>query len=331
MKELERVINNFPTQLSDGWELADGQKIEGQFNKIIVCGMGGSALPGRILSIIMADLYKSKLVKKYFPVIVSAGYELPPETDTDSLILCLSYSGNTEETLAAYKQARDAEFNIFCLASGGKLKELAQKNATPFLEIPAGVQPRMALGYFIGAILHLLTNSKIFNFEKSVKETAKQLELNLLNLKKQAQKISKSLKNKIPVVYASDNLAVLAMIWKINFNENVKIPAYFNEIPEMNHNEINGFEKLTKDLSVIILKSQTDLPRIGKRMEALAKVLIKKKVAVQIIELVNSPLLLNKLFAAVILSLGICHYLAEEYGIDPIPVPMVEDFKSLIK
>jgi len=330
MSELEQVIQGLPDQLRQGWELADDFKAEGKFKNIVVCGMGGSLKPGRILRLLLTDAFNKKKIKKYFPVILGADYSLPPEATKDSLVLCISYSGNTEETLEVYRQARDAELEIFTFSAGGQLEELAVKNSTPHIKIPRGVQPRMAIGYFMGAILRFLTNSKIIDGEKIISQAADSLEQNLSLLQAEGKKLAMGLKNKIPIIYASSFFAPMAMTWKINFNENVKIPAFFNEIPEMNHNEINGFVQKLADFKILILQDENDHPRIIKRMAVMKQVLEKKGIEVVIINIPQSEDLLYKIMALDLISYSIALHLAQAYGIDPIPVAIVEEFKKLM-
>jgi glucose/mannose-6-phosphate isomerase len=151
--------------------------------------------------------------------------------------------------------------------------------------------------------------------------------LKRLNLENQGKNLAQKLTNKIPIIYASDKFKDIAKIWKIKFNENSKTQAFWNYFPELNHNEMVGFTNLQGNFHIIILKDKEDHPRIQKRMAIITDLLKKKGIEVATIDVLGEDLL-TKIFSTLMLGDWASYYLALEYGIDPTPVEIVEDFKK---
>jgi glucose/mannose-6-phosphate isomerase len=292
--------------------------------KIIVLGMGGSNHATELLQA-QTDLN----------IIAHRNYGLPKLSDKELkefLIIADSYSGNTEEVIDGLKVALNKKLNILVIATGGKLIKLAKTKNLAYIQIPGqGGQPRLGLGWQTRALL------KAVNLTQNLKETevlAKSLKS--IKYQNQGKKLASKLKNKIPVIYASDYNRPLAYNWKIKFNENTKIPAFYNVFPELNHNEMNGFDvinatrKLSADFYFIFLEDKTDPPRVQKRMQITKKLYRSKKLPVITLPLKNQSVW-HKIFSNLILADWTSYYLAKNYGIDPEPVPMVEKFKKLIK
>jgi glucose/mannose-6-phosphate isomerase len=165
-------------------------------------------------------------------------------------------------------------------------------------------------------------------------QTSQALKKATPKLEKSGQAIAKKLSKKIPVVYSSNRMGVVAHIWKIKFNENSKIPAFYNCFPELNHNEMVGYTEIkklgAKNFYTILLQDSTDHPRILKRMDLTAKIIKKSGVGVQIIQMQTGTLLF-KIFSGLLLGDWVSYYLALKQSIDPTPVKMVEEFKKLMK
>lgn len=320
---MRQMILDFPKQFRVGLEAAKNVKVPGKFDAVLICGMGGSALPGDILAMWL-QAYKIGL-----PLCIHRNYGLPYQVDERHLIICISYSGNTEETLSSFEEAWRKKIPLVAISSGGRLAELCQKHKIPFAKIPTGSQPRMALGFQFAALMKILVNCGII---KNGLENISSLEKDLKpqKIKDQGKKLSKKIKGKIPVIYASDRLKSLARIWKIKFNENSKIPAFYNYFPELNHNEITGFENHQEQFSIVILRDRADYPRILRRMELTAQILRKKGLRIDIVDLKGKDIL-YKIFSNILLADWASYYLALEYGVDPTPVKIIEEFKKKLK
>ena len=214
---------------------------------------------------------------------------------------------------------------MLTISSGGKLKELAEKNKISHVLIPSGLPPRFSLGYQLGAIIKVLSNSRLISFSFN-----QQLNINPLKWQKLGQKIAFSLKEKVPVIYSSFANFPLALVWKIKFNENTKIPAFCNYFPELNHNEMVGFSRFNEKFFLIFLMDKNDRKEIKKRMNLTAKILKKKNLKSIFIEMLEiNPL--EKIFNNILLADWVSYYLAQNYKVDPGPVKMVEEFKKLLK
>jgi glucose/mannose-6-phosphate isomerase len=323
---MRQIILDFPKQFEEGLKLAKNIKIEGQFEKVVVSGMGASAWPAEILATWLS----------WSPYIfINRTYNLPPQTNKKTLTIFSSYSGNTEETLTCYQEALKKDLEIATITSGGQLKELCQKNNTPYIEIPTGLVPRLATGYIFTALYSILTNSGLIE-DKSSEIMTMTENLKPAEQEKQGQDLAQKLKGKIPLIYTSDQLKILGYIWKIKFNENSKSPAFANCFPELNHNELEGMSHEKEcpfyDKSIFrcfILKDTNDHPKIQQRMDLTAEILNQNGLSTEIINL-EGETLLERLFSSILLADWISYYLALEYEIDPLITPTIEEFKKRI-
>jgi glucose/mannose-6-phosphate isomerase len=323
-ENLRAVILDFPGQFAVGAKAANDIKVSGNFRSVSISGMGGSALPADVLKTIINE--SAAGVK--FGVHVNRDYSIDTVAEFQSLNFFASYSGNTEETLSSFAEALKKKLPCVCFASGGKLAEESRKNHIPLVMIPSGIQPRYALGYFIGAMLKVLENSNLM--EKQItKLLALEKDLNKKTRKYEnvGKKLAAKIKGKTPVIYANDEFGVLAKIWKIKINENAKTPAFWNVFPEMNHNEMVGFSLPQAKFIAIFLADPGGHPHNIKRMKITAGLLAKKGVATETILMEKAPLM-EKLFSGVVLGDWISYYLALAYGQDPTPVAMVEALKK---
>ena len=319
---LHEIISNLPKQFTQAFDAVDA-KISAETKKIIFCGMGGSALPANLLKTFFS------VTKSNFniPIKISRDYSLPHLIDENWCGFFDSYSGNTEETLSALAEAEQKGMKqIVILAHTGKLKEIAAKKNYTFIEIPDTGQPRLAYGYTIGALLKLFHNSGLnqLDFNQFNEEISQCLSISS-TLEEKGKALAESVKGKIPVVYCSNIWKYVAMVWKINFNENAKTQSFWNVFPELNHNEMVGYTNLVGNYKIIILKDSSDHEQNQKRM-AIFKKLLGDKIDIEIIDLLgDTPF--EKMLSRLLLGLWTSYYLALLYGVDPAPVDLVEAFK----
>lgn len=320
---MRQVIIDSASQLKEGLNLAEKVKVDGDFKNVVVCGIGGSALPVNVLDAI-AD--------SNIPIFAHRDYDLPKQASADSLIICISYSGNTEETLSALEKAISKNLKIVGIASGGKVEEICNKNSIPFVKIPAGIQPRCATGYIVSAVAKVLSNSGVIKdlSEYFIEASNKLSEVNE-QLEKDGENLAKKLLDKMPIVYSSNKFKTIARIWKIKFNENSKTPAFYNYFPELNHNEMVGFSNLKEshNFHFIIIKDKEDNPRNLKRMDLFADLLNKRRAKIDFVNIKEGSMVFQ-VFSALLLGDWTSYYLALEYKVDPTPVEMVEEFKKLM-
>lgn len=320
---MKSVITNFPNQFTynPSIENKDGFRASGPF---IVVGIGGSHLAADLVKTIRPDIQLS----------VHCDYGLPPLSDKDlknSSIVLVSYSGNTEEVVEALNQCLKKKIKPLIISIGGKLGELATEYKLPFIKIPAtGIQPRMAIGYSFKALLKAIGEENILKESTTLAKILKPR-----NLETAGKKIASLIKGRVPVVYGSNRNAAIVYNWKIKFNETGKIPAFSNVLPEMNHNEMTGFDvkSATKALSrlfhFIILVDDEDNERVLTRMEVLEQLYCDRKLAVSVIKFQGKSRL-EKIFSMIILGDWAAFYSAVNYGVESEQVPMVEEFKRTI-
>jgi glucose/mannose-6-phosphate isomerase len=315
---MKGILENFYKQIEVSKKLTEEIKVQGNINKIFILGMGGSALPG--------DLLECYLKDEKIPIFTVKDYNIPKFIDSESLVFVISFSGNTEESISAYREAMKTKAKIITISSGGKLKEIADMNKDIHIKVPSGLQPRQAIGYQFFPVLYILQNSGIITDRtKDIKDTENSLKKDIY--KKSAQEMAAKLQNKIPIIYASTRMKIVAEKWKIGFNENTKTPSFYNVFPELNHNEMNGYINVFGDYFVIIIKDEDDHQRVKKRMK-IFKEIIKDK-GIEVVEMViRGDCHLAKIFSGIYISDWVSYYLALLYGIDPSPVEIVELFKK---
>jgi glucose/mannose-6-phosphate isomerase len=330
------LILDFPNQCKIALDIGKQARIKFEkrdFEKIVFCGLGGSAIG--------ADLVKSYLYfESKLTITVCREYELPAYVDDSTLVFIASYSGNTEETLSAYRQAKEKKSTLIAISSGGTLKEYAQKDNVTFIEIPKGLPPRCALGYLSIIPLSILTKlGLIQDIDTSVNQAVRILEeLEKVNLNpkiSQSDNIAKAvavkLFNKFTVIYApSVHFDICAVRLRGQIAENAKALSSSHLFPEMNHNEIVGWqnpEKLFRNFVVVMLRDKDIHPRVAKRMDITKEIL--KKEDIDIIEIWSrGEGLLSRIFSLIYIGDFISYYLAILYGIDPTPVDRVTYLKN---
>lgn len=329
---MRKIILDSPRQFRTGIEAGQGVTLKpGTLlrwpENIIVCGMGGSALPGDILITLRPlDVFSYK------------SYRLPPQAGNESLIICISYSGNTEETLSSFNEAVSRKLPVISITTGGELAALSKKYGVPCAILPPPlIPPRLALGEMFAALIQVLANHNILGPEISEEVLKVGAFLKSAGFENQGKKLAEKIFEKIPIIYASRRFREIGWIWKNSLNETAKVLAICNYFPELNHNETVGFWKINEmqisneKLYVIILRDPEDShPRILKQMEITKNLIEKEGVKVEIIDMAGETML-ERIFSSVILGFWTAYWLAIKYKIDPTPVKMVEEFKRRLK
>ena len=325
---LRQIILDFPKQFPLGMEAAEKIKIAGPFDKIAICGMGGSALAGALLKMIWGEL------KEMPEIIIWRNYGLPKNLNPKTLVVAISYSGNTEETLAAFRNALNLKTKIVAVSQDGKTEELARENKIPFVKIPGKlIPPRTALGYMFAILAQIFTNAGLIPQEniRQILEAAKKL--NPQKSQAAGKKIAKRINGKIPLIYSSQKWEELAHNWKIKFNENAKIPAFFNVFPELHHNEMNSFDnfpgqnRYLKNFYTIIIENPEENIRVSEGIKIFSAFLKKQKVPFSKIILEGSNIF-EKTFNNSILADWATYWLALKRNINPAPTPIIDKFKK---
>ena len=331
---MRRLLMQFPQQITDALEI--GKKADIPFalagvKNVVLTGLGGSAIGG--------DLLRSYLAEQMsIPFMVNRHYFLPEFVDTSSLVIVSSYSGNTEETIAAHKDAARRGARVLCISTNGETEKLAKGYGHPLIKIPPGLPPRAALGYSFFPILMALRRLGAINVKDSeIRETVTLLKkkgtayADASSKKNPALRLASELYGKLVVVYsAADRFDVVNLRWRGQFAENSKVLAFGHVIPEMNHNELVGWNVLKnqmKNLAVVFLRDGKDYRRVQLRME-INKSIIAKYTDHLIEVHSEGKSLLARMFSLIHLGDWTSFYLAILNGVDPTPVRVIDYLKS---
>lgn len=296
-------------------------------NKVVVAGMGGSSM---IVEMLVGAFPDAVTV----PLHVSRDYRTSTSVDSSTLVIASSFSGNTEETIAATEAMKNAGANIVALSSGGRLCDLAIQSGFPIVRLPAeregdGFQPRSASGYMITYLARILVSAGVAKIPLEEFESLPRF-LKGIGLSAEAVSLARQLEDRIPIIYTDAiHQYSIGRSVKIKFNENAKRPAFFNSLPEINHNEMIGFESPIGSFAIIFFRDPSSDRRLDTRFETMRKIFKKRglsHVSFHQWTLVGSTNL-EKIVAANIFGDWCSYATALLDGIDPTPVSMVEDFK----
>ena len=311
-----------PDHLRDAlWRIESARAPTMEAPAAFVCGMGGSAVGGDLAAAALSD----RLTK---PFVTVRGYELPSWAPAGSAVLCSSYSGNTEETLACYAAAEALGAQRLVATTGGELAEAARQDGVPVIGLPAGLQPRAAVGYMFCVAAELaalaLAGSRI---NTEIDAAASHLGGAFETAQARAREIAGQIGDATVVVHGSDLTAPVAYRWKTQINENAKLPAFSSVLPEADHNEIEGWSGADRRFAAIFLEDRDQHPRERKRFELTAKAIEPHAAAVINLE-TEGETRTERIVHAVMLGDLVSIELANARGVDPNAVDVLEGFKQ---
>lgn len=321
--ELLAALGRFPDQCREGLALGEGVPTErwAGFSRIVALGMGGSGIAGSLL----AALLPAEVV----PV---RGYTLPRWVGEESLVLALSYSGDTEETLSAFREALPRTQRLLAVTSGGTLGALCAQRGIPWIKIPPGYQPRAALGYLLFPLLGLFRRLDLIGELEEVFLVLDRMARVLApgDGENEAQRLARTLHGRVPLVYGAGPTAPVAFRWKTQVNENAKQPAFWAELPELCHNEIVGWglsTRLLPQATVVFLRTGHDHPRVQARIEILQGLLAERDLPwIEVHGRGQGEL--AQAFSLLYLGDWVSAYLALLNGVDPTPVAIIRELKE---
>jgi len=290
--------------------------------KIVVCGMGGSGVGGRLLKNLLKDEIK-------IPFEVYNSYELPAYVDSKTLVFCVSFSGNTEETLSCFKQAKKRKAYTIGITTNGKLKKLAGNNC---ILIPkSSPQPRMAIAYLFFPMLMVLEKMKLVGkMNGQLNETVFLLKKEEGRIETKAKEFALKMKNKLPIIYASEELETITYRFRTEINENAKQFALNHFLPEQNHNEISASFGLSRGgCEIFLLRHDSENKRVEKRFKILKRIM-GKNYNITEINLKGKSLMATTFYALQLAALT-AYYLALLNHVDPEPVPSIGILKKELK
>lgn len=322
MKEL---IENFTEHISTSISISENvslQPTNKKINNVLICGLGGSGIGATIVAQAVAD-------NAIVPITINKDYKIPSFVNENTLVICCSYSGNTEETLEMLTQAAQKNAEIACITSGGKLKEVSEEKGFNHIIIPGGNPPRAAFGLSFPPLFFLLKNYQLISIDYTTELKAAISGLNKEeeNIFSQAQEITEKLFNKIPVIYADANFEGVAVRFRQQINENSKMLCWHHVIPEMNHNELVGWRTKNESLAVVLFRNDDDYYRTQKRME------VNKTVFAQytstIVEIYSKgSSRLEKMLYLIHLGDWVSYLLAEKNEVDVVEVDVITALKN---
>jgi len=328
-------IQDFPDQVERCW--ADWKKIALPTSfinakTILILGMGGSAQGGGL-----AQGLAGKTTE--IPIISLRDYDIPGWVDKNTLVIAVSYSGNTEETLEALSQAGKKTDKIITVSTGGKLYSLGSHYKALHYQIHYGSQPRAALGYTFTSILAIFKKLNLLEItDEDIKEALlllralqKKLDVEIPSGRNTAKILAEEIDGRIPIIFASSRLKEVARRWKSQFNENSQVAAYFEVLPELNHNSLVGLDfpaEIRKKLFFFILESKYDHPRNRLRENITAQILQEKRIPYETIMMQPAGNPLSEMLQIIYLGDYVSYYLAILNNVAPNPVGIIEVLKG---
>ena len=297
---------------------------DNSFMNVLICGLGGSGIGGTIISQLVSE-------ECQLPITVCKDYKIPAFVNQDTLVVCCSYSGNTEETLHMYEQAIDKGATVSIITSGGKFAELAEENDHNIIQIRGGFPPRAAFGlsfpqlFFTFHKYGFISDAFLADFEKSIQ---------LLDSKEQeicseANEIAGKLHGTIPIIYCEAPMEGVAVRFRQQIAENSKMLSWHHVIPEMNHNELVGWRTKNEDLSVVIFRSEAEYYRNTARIEKSKSIFSEYTSNISEIQAKGEGRITQALY---LIHLGdwISKYLADLKEIDSVEVDVITGLKEML-
>ncbi|MGI8414247.1 MAG: bifunctional phosphoglucose/phosphomannose isomerase [Solirubrobacteraceae bacterium] len=320
-----------PAQLRDAMWRVESARLEAHDapGGLIVAGMGGSAIGGALARAALGD-------RASRPIVVLRGYGLPAWTMPDTTVLCVSYSGNTEETLAAFEAAGALGARRIVATTGGRLAEIARAEGVPVIPLPGGFQPRAAVAYSLvialevaglcgaGERLHAEIDVAAAHAEQLVSQWGPDGGEECL-----AKALARGLHGTVPQIVGAGLTAPVAYRWKTQINENAKLPCFAGELPELDHNEIAGWEGAAElaRFSAVFLDDSDLHPRIRQRIELTRGLIARHAAGTHRVESVGETRT-ERLVSLVLLGDLVSLYIAVLRGVDPSAVTVIEGLKG---
>ena len=322
MKEL---IEDFTKHITESINISNSATLNsfnGKVENVLICGLGGSGIGGSIISQVVST-------DANCPITINKDYKIPSFVNEKTLVVCCSYSGNTEESLEMLEQAEAKNAVVACITSGGKLAEIAQSKNYNHIIIPGGHPPRAAFGLAFPPLFTMLKHYNVISHDyvAQFNNTVNTINTEEENIISEAKIIAEKLMGKIPVIYADANYEGVAVRFRQQINENSKMLCWHHVIPEMNHNELVGWTTKNDDLAVVIFRNEDDYFRTQKRMEVNKTVFEKyTSTIIEIYSKGNSRL--EKALYLVHLGDWVSYLIAEKKGIDVTEVDVITYLKG---
>lgn len=328
-------IDNLPNQLQTAWELGKNQPLpeKRNYQNIVICGLGGSAIGADLVATYIASTL-------LIPVTVHRDYGLPAfAKGQDTLVICSSHSGNTEETLDSFQTALQNECSIVTITTGGELAKLADEKKLPVWRFSHQGQPRAAVGYSFGLLLSLISRMNLIPNPESdlieaidaMKKSQENINANVLAANNPAKRYAGQLMGRWVTIVGAGILAPVARRWKGQINEIAKAGANFEFIPEANHNTlagtINPQQTLNAHTMTLFLRAASDNRRNRLRSDLMRKTFMLEGLNTDFVD-ARGKSSLAQIWTLILFGDYMAYYLAMGYGVDPTPVEALVRFKE---
>jgi len=319
------LIRDFPDHLQEALSIGRSAKLgtpNGPYTNVVVTGLGGSGIGGLIAAQAVAG-------EATCPIEVYSNYYLPAYVGKGSLVIACSYSGNTEETLAAMKQAMDNGARVVCITSGGTMLDIAKSKGLDHIVIPGGNPPRTMLAFSLTQQFFVLKHFGIIksDFESSVSRSAEQLKSNQAAIQAEGKELAGKLFGKRAVIYSEASTEAVSIRFRQQLNENSKELCWHHAIPEMNHNELVGWAGGDKSIAVVIFRHKDDHERSQMRMEINKEIFAKYTPNIHEVWSKGDDRLQRQLY---LIHVGdwASWYLAEKKGVDATEIGVINMLKG---
>jgi glucose/mannose-6-phosphate isomerase len=340
-KQIDRAnmlghINALPDQLKNAWEHAQGLDLSTARNidRVVICGMGGSAISGDLLAALIFDTCPVSIT-------IVRGYDLPAYAAGEgTLVIALSHSGSTEETISAAQQALERGLKPVAITTGGELTERVAAGGGTVWNYTYDAQPRASLGWLYGLLLAAVTRLGLISdlgaeVEEAIAVMHKHREpwgVDVTAACNPAKRYAGQIVDSIPVIWGAGLLAPVARRWKTQINENAKSCAFFDELPELNHNTVVGIaapDELIRrhKFQIIQLTSSYDHPRVALRHQATHDMLLGEAIITDPLKARGESRLAQQM-SMILFGDFVSYYLAMAYQVDPTPIPPIETLKA---
>ena len=327
-------VHEMPWQCQQAWQMAmdfDLPQDYSEVNKVVISGMGGSAIAGGLLGNLVAS-------EARLPVLVHSDYDLPAFVDNRTLFIAASYSGMTEETLSSFQQVLATGAKVLVITTGGKLKTLAEEANVPVFSFNYQAQPRAALAFSLLSILAFLQrlgllsdrSAEVVETVQVLQQLSQRIDADMVLSRNPAKQLAQRLYGCLPVIYGAGILSEVAHRWKTQFNENSKTWSFYEVFPELNHNAVVGYQfppELARKIVVVLLRSVHLSERIKLRYQVTCQLLDQAGVDYRFVDGEGtSPL--SQMMSLVLFGDYTSYYLAILNKIDPSPVKAIDYLKE---
>jgi len=326
---MREIIASLPEQLSAGMEVGGSTRVPiDEAQRIFIVGMGGSAIGGDVFASWLADRAK-------VPIQVIRDYRIPAYGRPEDLLVAVSYSGNTEETLAATAQAIKLGCRVVAITSGGTLRDLVRANDMPVLPIPTRLPPRGAFGHLFGILAGIGGDWAVGNLTDELGQATNHLRSLRKALRPEsgvrsnrAKSLALRIRSTVPVIYGAGPFVAIARRWQTQLNENAKVLAFSSTFPEADHNELVGWveDARARTHRAILLRDRDEPPELRRQLDITVSLMSRKAKVEQVHD--EGPTLVSRMLGTLYLGDYVSLYLAALRRVDPLVLKPIQALKA---